>query len=50
MTSFDLSDRHNRVNNDWNLARKEFLKTKLKFQVVESLVISHEMPTGIIDL
>jgi hypothetical protein len=30
MTSSDLSDRHNRVNNDWNLARKEFLKTKYK--------------------
>ena len=42
----DLSNDYKRVNSEWSEARKQFLKIKLRFQVLESLVIDNDFPTG----
>ena len=42
----DLSTDYKRVNSEWSEARRQFLKIKLRFQVLESLVIDNDFPTG----
>jgi len=41
-----MSENAMKVENEWLQARKEYLKAKVKFQLLEEMVLAKEFPSG----
>jgi len=42
----NILEEYERVNIEWNQARREFLKVQVRFQVLENLTLLNEFPPG----